>query len=503
MHLFNIPFTIGLTIDDMGWWLCRNDKAQGGPPRLHGTEDPKPVFYNRLFEMGKAAGTRPQGSFIMSEFDCENVCGKPQYNKPLSPIDVTEKGLNWTNCIDEEKKNVLELLKIHNAWFEFGLHGVRHGHFEEGRFYESEWAKRPPRDEKGKFTTAQTQVEPWDEENRTNEVIADCFTDLIREYYTEEELPFPESFAPPHHILYYDKNDRTTGAVLSKRGVKYCNAKISGRVSLESRVPKGGAVDHGMHILDRRSLRGVPFDDAAHTPVVFPRKFPWIETHFRDFWRTETKWAQYLYNINSRRHYMLGKNTEQVHSQYYYNKYAKIINLPGKVIIDTTKIPQEAYDCDLLSSLVLKVPLGPKENITSFTCEGEPHLTGYYKDVYGFGYVTVGSSETMGRLKKGRYVFTYTVSKKAPVIYVDNSMKTYNLYELDNRVNADSESFSVKMRVKVYGTQTVRMALPAQPTGFSGTGVEYDLPDYKEGFFYFRLKAKSLNGSMGEISLIR
>ncbi len=503
MHLFNIPFTIGLTIDDMGWWLCRNDKAIGGPPRLHGTEDPKPVFYDRLFEMGKSAGIRPQGSFIMSEFDFNNICAKKEYNKPVSPIDITEMGLKWSNYIVGKQKYVMELLKIHNAWFEFGLHGVRHGHFEGGKFYESEWAKRPPRDEKNNFTTNQTKVEPWDKDNKTGEIIADCFTDLIRQYYTEEELSFPESFAPPHHILYYDNNDITTGAVLSKRGVKYCNTKISGRVSLESNIPKGGVVDHGMHILDRRSLRGVPFDDAGHTPVNFPRKYPWIETHFRDFWYTEPKWAQYLYNINSRRHYMLGKNTEQVHSQYYYNKYAKITNLPGKIIIDTTKIPQEAYDCDLLSSLVLKVPLGPKENITTFEGDKEVSMTGYYKDVFGYGYVTLGSPETMGRLKRDRYVFTYSVSKKLPMIYVDNSMKTYNIYELYNRGPVAPDGYNCTMRLKVYGTQTVRMALPKPPSSAYPVDLDFNYLDYYDGFFYFRITAKSLNGDTGEVRLIR
>ena len=483
--MINIPFAIGLTIDDMGWRLCRDDKKNGGPPRLHGTEDPRPEFYKKLAEMGKACGTRPQGSFVMSEFDRENACGKPCYNKPLAPIDITEFGLNWRNEVSPCWAEVMNLLKEENGFFEFGLHGVRHGHFTEGKFYESEWASRPLRDEKDRFATNQTKVEPWDKENKTAQTIIDCYEEILRQYFTKEELSFPESFAPPHHVLYYDKNNITTGAFLSKKGVKYCNAKITGGVKLECPIPKEGVIDHGMHILDRRSLRGVPFDDSAHTPIAFPRKFPWIEAHFRDFWYTEMKWANYLYHINSKRNYMLAKNTEQVHSQYFYNKYAKIYNYPKKVIIDTKNIPREAYDNDLLSSLVLKLPLGKKQHISEIKLSHGLCLCGYYKDIFGFAYLTIGSKEIMGRVPKSSFEIMYKVGKTPLDFYVDNSMDTYNIYELGE-----------KLRVKIYGTQTLR--IKTKKKDFK-SDLNILNSYYEEGFLYIAIKAKSMNGDVGEI----
>ena len=489
MKLFNIPFAIGLCIDDMGWRLCRNDKAVGGPPRLHGTEDPRPEFYKGIVEMAKNCGVRVQGSFIMSEFDKNNICAKPCYNKPEAPIDITEKGLNWTNEVSEEDSQIMDYVKEENAYLEFGLHGVRHGHFEGGKFHESEWANRPFRDEKDKIIGEEKNVLPWDKENKTNEVIADCYTELIRQYFTEEELSFPETFAPPHHALYYNKNDKfTTGNCLGKRGVKYANSKLTGTLKLECDAPRYGVVDCGMHLVDRRTLRRSSCGRAAENPLYFPRPVPWIETHFINFWYRESEWSHYLFNINKRKHRMLGKNTEQIHSQFVYNKFARIYNLPGKIIIDTTRVPDEIYENNLLSALVLKVKLKWNEHVE--TVEGAT-LTCYYKDQFGYSYLTLGSNEEMGRLPKGKFVIKYKVSKNKPKVYVDNAYSTFNVYNLT--VN-DSE---VVLKLKNYGTQTIRMKC------FEPKKIDSDLnilnTYYAEGFLYITLKSKSMNGDTGEV----
>ena len=490
MKFFRIPFAIGLTIDDMGWAEGKDDRPYG-PPRLNCEENPISEFYSNIIKLGENCGTRVQGSFVMSEFDRNNICGKPEYNRPLAPIDMTEKGLDWKYSCSEDQAKAMEITKEGNAYLELGLHGVRHGHYEKEGWHSSEWAERPPRDEKDRFITEKTKVTPWDSENRTSKVIADCYKELLRQYFTEKELSFPESFAPPTHVLYYDENDITTGAVLSQYGVKYCNAKITGKVKLECPIPKEGIIDHGMHILERRSLRAVPFDDSSHVPSLYPRKYPWIEAHFKDFWYTEKQWSQFLYNINSKKNFMLAKNTEQVHSQYFYTRYAKITNLPGKIIIDTTKMPEEVYKYNLLSSLILKVPLGKKEHISSVKCPEGVSFCGYYKDIFRHGYITLGSSEYMGRLTPGRYIIEYTTGGEMPCFFADNSLSTYNLYNTDNN----------NIYLKVYGTQTIRIKCGFKPKSVISEGFEEKGTDYKNGYFYATLKAKSMNGTTGRIRL--
>lgn len=486
MKFFRIPYAIGLTIDDMGWQEGQDDRPTG-PPRLNSKEAPSIEFYDEVISMGKACGTRVQGSFVMSEFDRGNICAKACYNKPQSPIDVTEKGLDWTYEKDDSQVLIMNKVKEGNAYLELGLHGVRHGHFEDNKWHCSEWAKRPPRDDKDRFITEERLIRPWDSENKTSEVIADCYTELLRQYFTEEEFPFPESFAPPTHVLYYDNNDLTTGNCLSKRGVKYCNAKITGGVPLECPIPKEGVVDHGMHILDRRSIRAVPFDDSSHVPSYFPRKFPWIEAHFKDFWYTGNQWSHYLYNINKKPGFVLAKNTEQVHSQYFYYKYAKITNLPGKIILDTRNIPQEAYQHNLLSALVLKVPLGKKEHISEVNIENKNlSFCSYYKDVFKYGNITIGSNEFMGRLNPGVYEIKYKISKEKPKFFVDNSLDTYNIYELTDEY----------IRIKIYGTQTIRFRTPNKLNIKSHSVVK---SDYQDGYMLMTLKSKNMNGDIVKI----
>ena len=496
MKFFNIPFAIGLCIDDIGWWHCANLKPAGGPPRTHGNEDPKPFFYRRLTEMGKNCGTRPMGCFVMSEFDRNNTCAKPCYNKPVAPINVTEHGTQWHNNPTEEECAVMDLVKEENAWLEFGLHGVRHGHFENNKWYSSEWARRPIRDKDDNFTEKDHKARLWDEENRTSETVADCYTELIRQYFTEEELSFPESFAPPNHAVYYDRNSRfTTGAVLGRRGVKYANAKISGTTCVETGYPRFGVVDHGMHILDRRTVRRTMHARAAENPLYFPRKVPWIETHFINFWYREKEWSQYLFNINSACHRMLARNTEQVHSQFFYNRYAKIINLPGKVIIDTTHIPQEAYDSNLLSSLVLKVRLGQADEIESWSCDGGINVAGYHKDIFGYGYLTVGTDEFMGRLPKGRFVIKYKTGKEKPECYADTSLVTYNLY------NMKKTDRGYEIKAKIYGTQILRIKCGGKMAESRDLNILGTYSD--EGFLYAEIKAKSMNGDTGLLEIIQ
>lgn len=478
MKFFRIPFSVGLTIDDMGWMKGADDRPYG-PPRLNSREDPRFEFYEEIIQMAKNCGTRVQGSFVMSEFDQNSICAKECYNT-LSQM--TEKGTGWTWEKSADQNRIMEKIREENAFLEFGLHGVRHGHYENGKWHMSEWASRPPRDEKDRFATDQTEIKPWDSENRTTDIIADCYTELLRQYFTEEELSFPESFAPPTHVLYYDSNSITTGAYLSKRGVKYCNAKITGKVSLECPLPKDGVIDHGMHILDRRSLRAVPFDDSAHVPMLYPRKYPWIEAHFKDFWYTGKQWSQYLYNINSKNGFMLAKNTEQVHSQWFYYKYAKITNLPGKIIVDTSAIPDEVYNANLLSSLVLKVPLGKKEHICKVVSEDENLcFCAYWKDIFRKGYIVIGSNEFMGRIPKGKFVIKYRTSKEKPEFFADCSMDTYNIYELTSDC----------MRVKIYGTQTIRLFSPKKLNAKSDSIIK---TDYRDSYMYITLKAKSMNG---------
>ena len=485
---FCIPLAQGFVSDDMGWFHSSDLTGIGGPPRLHSDHSPNIEDYRELVRLSKTCGTRIMTAFVMSEADMNSICGKPQYNRPLAPMDITEYGTDWHNSVTEDQKAIMAYIRENSACMDFALHGVRHGHFGSGEWEVGEWARRAKKDEKGNFCEDIKTVTPWDEENITDRLTAECYRELIRQYYTEEELPFPESFVPPNHSYYFEKGkENTTGAVLSQYGVKYCNFKNTGSGSGDYDFDPIVNWDHNICILDRRGLKNCSYKKTGATPKLPPRPFPWIEVHFNNLWGQTDHFAKYLYSINRYPARMLARNTEQVYSQWLYRNFAKITQKGNSFSIDCTQIPREAYDNNILSNITLKIYLGKRE---IETVTGEAELLGYHKDRYGRGYITLGdSSANMGRLHRKIYNFTYKTGRTAPSFYLDTDRSFFSLYGAkDNRIS-----------LKVYGTETVRIKTEKQHAETRGAKLLDS--QYTDGFLCLTLRAKSMLGDTTEILL--
>ena len=461
-----IPLAQTIATDDMGWVLAENDSEKGGPYRLHSNHEITVNDYAKYIDIARSLGSRFLGGFVISEWDREKVLAKACYNKPESPIDVTEHGTEWDNAqckmhnaklnaqcaispplappnrggdgvsvnhnLVGEIKSVQEYIRDNAAYVEFGLHGVRHGHYENGKNITGEWAERHP---EGSPT-------PWDPENKTSYVICDSFKEILRQYYTEEEMPFPETFIPPSHGLYTDpESDVSTCAVLSKYGVKYSTLRYTTKNKIMEHFTKFGLFDHNIFMIDRRPPREVSFDKEGCKPPLLPRPYPFIETHFNNFWGVEEYWKKYLSLINLYPIRMIAKNTENVFSQWVYRKFVKI----KKGYIDFSQVPQEFYDKNIVSNLVLKTFVGSFH----LKVKSEMSVCGYYKDKFGYAYVTLADmNEPMGR-GVGKYKFSCSLTGQKPQDIPDNSLDTYCLYG-----QQECESF-VKIRLKVYRRQSI------------------------------------------------
>ena len=490
---FNIPLAQGFVIDDVGWLESSDLTGQGGPPRLHTERKTTIEDFKDLAALAETLGTRIFCAFILSEFDRGNICGKPKYNKPLAPMDMTEYGLGWHCPISDTQTQIMDFVKENAHAIDFALHGVRHGHYGEGLWEVSEWARRAKKDEKGRFCEEIKTVTPWDEDNRTDRLIAECFKELLRQYFTEEELPFPESFVPPNHSYFYEENsEKTTGAVLSDFGVKYCNFKHTGSGSLDYNFKPVVNWDHNLCLLDRRGIQGSSYKRTGAKPKFFPRAFPYMEAHFNNIWGVRDVWASYLEKINMHPGRMLGKNTEQVFSQWIYHKFAKIKNYGNKVVIDCSQIPREAYDKNILSSLTLKIWQGKGEISHIYSKDERVLPCAYYKDRYGFGYLTLGNCENyMGRLE-GVYSFEYKVGKEPLDFFADNSKLTAQIYSCRS-----SESLCLK----VYGTQKVRIKThKPERVESSNPKVQILSWEYKEGFLEVSVKGTSM---LGDVTVLK
>lgn len=498
MYLFNfsIPLAQGLVCDDLGWRFSSDMTEWGGPPRLNSDHNPVLKDYEDIIRLAKSAGTRIFGAFVMSEWDLEGICAKECYNKPLAPMNITEFGLNWHNSVTEEEKKVFSLIKENSAYIDFALHGVRHGHFEEGKWKSGEWARRAKKDDKGNFCEKIKTVVPWDRENNTDRLIARCYQEILREYFTEEELDFPESFVPPNHAYFYEpQNENTTGAILSEYGVKYCNFKMSGSgagdyVYFDPVIN----FDKNLCLLDRRGLKNCSYRKTGATPRIPPRAYAWAEVHFNNLWGKTDHFIKYLYNINRFPQRMLGKNTEQVFSQWIYRNFAKIRNGFSSAILDLRDIPQTVYDRKILSNITLKIFLGRNE-IEYINCDGLD-VIGYSKDRFGYGYVTLANTENkMGACGRGLYNINYRIGKKSEFSHIltDTTACLYGKEEKED---------CICFKVKVYGTQTLKI----KSFGKDRVSLESEkckITDVKKNgdFIEITLKGVSMKGNTAKICL--
>ena len=457
-----IPLAQTIATDDLGWVLAENEYEKGGPHRLHSNHKITKDDYIKYINIAKALGTRFLVGFVIGEWDRENTCAKDCYNKPVSPIDITEYGKNWQNTPPED--SVFDYLKDNAAYIDFGLHGVRHGHYEKGENITGEWAYRP---KEGDPT-------PWDKDNKTNYVVCDCFKEILRQYYTEEELSFPESFIPPSHVLYTDpESDISTCAVLSKYGVKYATLRYTTKNEIMTHFTKFGLFDHNVFMIDRRPPREVSFDKDSCKPPLPPRPYPFIETHFNNLWGVEEYWKKYLSLINLFPTRMIAKNTENVFSQWVYRKYVKI----SKGYIDFSSVPQEFYDKNIVSNLVLKTFVGPFH----LKVKSELSVCGYYKDKYGYAYVTLADmNEPMGR-GVGKYKFSCKLTTKKPYDIPDNSRDTYCLYGGEECENC------LKIRLKIYRRQSITIPTKREIIKVESSNPKVQILGYDFGKDYVKI----------------
>lgn len=498
MYLFNfiIPIAQGFVTDDMGWRESSCLVEAGGPPRLHTDRNATIEEYREFVRLAKTCGTRICAPFVLSEWDRNGICAKKCYNMPQAPMNITEYGTDWQNQISKTDTEIMDYVKENASYIDFALHGVRHGHFGSGQWENGEWARRAKKDDNGNFCEDIKTVTPWDSENNTNRLTAQCYREILRQYFTEEELTFPESFVPPNHAYYYEpEKDTTTGAVLSDFGVKYCNFKMSGSgagdyIYFDSVVN----YDHNLCMLDRRGLKNCSYKKTGAAPKLPPRAYPWIEVHFNNVWDQTDHFSKYLYSINRFPNRMLGKNTEQVFSQWIFRNFAKIKNRGSSFALDLTDMPQEAFDRNIVSNITLKIFLGNK-NIEYISSDKGLSLTGYSKDRFGFGYLTLGSyGNEMGAPKKDIYTFEYRAGKSTPLFYADTSFCTACLYGTETKKN------SYILKAKIYRNQDLKIKCPKpENVSVSNQKISIVSSEYRDGFLYLSLKGVSMLGDITDI----
>jgi hypothetical protein len=381
----------------------------------------------------------------------------------------------------------MHYVRDQSAYLEFGLHGVGHEFWpEKNKKVRAEWYNL--RDNM-----------PWPEEELHKHIA--CYKEIMAQYGLSPEKghSFPESFVPCAYSYYWNpEGEYSLGSVLNKNGVKYANTLFS--YVEELNPPKdanGGGFDHGVHVINRINYGNEWWRlGALPTVPLDSQQTDFIETHWPNWLAQDSflqptvtqKFIEYYQMVQASPNRYIAKNTEQLHSQWLYNKYTKVTeNKSGTVEIDNTGMPNEVYTNNLLGNMVLKIKLPSGLHVTTATINNMP-IACYFEDAgYAFLYLPV--------LAKENYVLTYAIESKQMENFVFND-GTYNVYNFNIEENA------VTFNVKLYGSQTIKVKC-AEPKAVTSNnaGIQIKSSQYnaETGFLNIDAAASDFQGVKGNI----
>ena len=480
------PRAFAFAIDDLGWneGSDLSGNATPGPYRCGVKRKFDLNDYKHIVAVGTAVGARIQCLFILSEMDRENVLAK-------FPT-TTYQRESWDNSarVSEEQIEIMNYVREQAAYMEFGLHGTGHEYWAPGQAQKrAEWYNL-------------NDKEPWPEESIREHI--QCFKDIMAQYglTPEKGHSFPESFVPCAYSYYWNPSGAySLGKLLTEAGVKYANTDFSQIPELNPPAElNGGGFDYGTHVINRINYGNLWYELATlprtalseqHTDIIESHWPNWLAQD--DFLQSDitSQWVDYYKAAQRSNDRYIAKNTEQLHSQWLYKKWAKVAEPePGHLVIDNTQMPEEAYKHNILGTMVLKIKLAENEHIAAAELNGEGIPAYFEEEGWGFLYLP--------RLEKEEYHLHYQLGPETMPLHVIHD-GTANIYQL--RQQADK----LLIDLKVYGRQTlkVKCGKPRQVLSFteelSVKGYHYDA---NTATLAVDLEANDIQGERGEVQVL-
>ncbi len=478
--IFPRPFA--MATDDLGWNKGSSLGDSGGPWRIGFRRNLDIRDYKPIVEVGKVIGVRFQSLFILSEMDRENVCR----NYPTT----TQQGEKFDNSVnvDDMQLEIMQYVKKNAAFMEFGLHGVGHEHWIDGKRDRAEWY-----DIYGE--------KPWSEQDSREHL--KCFSEIMAQYgFTKENgQSFPESYVPTAYGYYWNPDgEYSTGKIMHEFGVKFINTLLEEVSELNPPIEFGGGFDHGTIVINRYNYGNHWYKPASlPTQPLEEYKTDFIEAHWANWLATDDymqndlnkQWIKYFQSIQKSKNHYLAKNTEQLHSQWFYNHFTEVTEPEiGLVKIDNSRMPDEVYDYSLLGNMVLKVELKDGEHLSSATLNGKA-IACYFEE-FGYGYIY------LPELLQKTYKLKYSIGTEQLPLYVQNN-GTYNVYSI--KENKDE----VNIELRMYGTQVVHIKTSKPKSVISESkGLVIISKEYNdsENLLYLELNGLDMQGETGNIKLI-
>jgi hypothetical protein len=479
------PRAFAFAIDDLGWntGSSMGAKDAPGPYRTGINKQMEQNDYRAIVEVGETMGVRIQALFVLCDMDRTNVCSKYP--------STTMYGKDWDNSknICDEQIEIMKYVKDNAAFLEFGMHGVGHELWPEKMHkVRAEWYNREDK-------------KPWPEEFLNDHI--QCFKEIMSQYglTPENGQSFPESFVPGSYSYYWNpQGEYSLGKLLQETGVKYANTDFS--FITEQNPPgggNGGGFDHGVHVINRinygnewwrlGALPLIPLE-IQESDIIESHWANWLAQDYYFQPRVTNLFINYYRMVQASPTRYMAKNTEQLHSQWLYNKYTRITDkLENSLTIDNTAMPDEVYQNDLLGNMVLKIKLNNYEHISSASIDQQKICCYHEESGYAFLYLPV--------LKKKTYTLVYSIGSQLMDDCIVND-GTYNIYSFEKSKNV------LKFTVKMYGSQSIKLKC-AKPESIDSSNkyLEIKSSAYNEAqsILSIKVSGRDFQGEKGIITL--
>jgi len=479
--VFPRPFAV--VVDDLGWMHGGSQDPQNGPYRVGFKRDMVAQDYLPMIDIGKAVGVRIQGVFVLCELDRENAVAQLP--------SATREGSKWNNTanVSPEQIRIMDTVRTQSAHLEFGLHGVGHEYWENGRRRRAEWYNLQDK-------------RPWSEaEIRAH---LEMFKKVMAQYGLTKEngYSFPESFVPTAYSYFWNPSAKpySLGRILREYGVKFVNTAFSEIQELHPPESGSGGFDNGVLVLDRHN-----FGNEWWEPATLPRQplaafdTDIIEAHWVNLLATDdifqatvnAKWIALLQGIQATEGHYLAKNTEQLYSQWLYKRHCKVTEPePGRVIIDNRQMPKAAYDTGMVGPMVLKVKLPPAVHLAKATLDGLPIPSILESQGYVHLYLPA--------LPPGVAELKYELGDHLPDATVLNT-GTYLVY------SRHSTGHSMRFQIRMYGEQDLIVTTSAKPKTVTCSNPRLKVLavqfNKEAGTTAVTLQAHDIQGESGEVQL--
>jgi hypothetical protein len=480
---FPRPFAAG--IDDLGWRNGSNLSANNppGPLRTGVKRTHDLIDYKNIIDVAKEIGVRIQCLFVLGDFDRENTLSKYPTTTPWRE--------RWDNSkwVNDEQFEIMEYICNEAGYMEFGIHGIYHEYWaDDGIQRRAEWYNLIDRN-------------PWPEEILQGHIQA--FREIMAQYSLslKNGHSFPESFVPCAYGYFWNPGgDYSLGKLLAEAGVKYASTDFGQIPELfPPQEVNGGGFDHGIHVINRMNYGNTWYELASLPKVLIEMQgTDIIESHWANWLASDdilqhnvkVQWTNYYRAVQQLSNRYIAKNTEQLHSQWLYNKYTLISETDeGSWVIDNTQMPDDAYLLDKLGNMVLKVKLRPEEHIAAASIDSDL-IPGYFEeDGYAFIYLP--------KLEKKKYTFRYKKGLVFMPVYIFND-GTYNVYSLHMTGKV------IQLTLRMYGSQWVKIRCPKPDKVISlthGLVIDDSTYDEEKGFFQIKITASNIQGIKGKVKV--